>query len=211
MRRRRIALVAAAIAVIAATPFAVAGVSALVAPPSSTPDVLVAEAPHAPDAHAGHDSPGSDGSDRSSISPPMPPETDSPIETAEPIGSGSLLAAAADAPLPTERTLGETRESVDPQAVLESAGSLGGCLTDYGDTGQCLPVVPPSQAAHVQSMVAAGEDPTAMLHPWTCDEVSRFFADGIRVRGTDVQSLDRDGDGFACTTSDRTRTEGGTE
>lgn len=94
------------------------------------------------------------------------------------------------------------RKPVKPSKVLDSlwAGSPGGCLEAYGENGQCLPTVPPSQAAHVRDMIAANQDPASMQHSWTCRELRTFFKEGIKVRvaGTDPQQLDRNGDAVAC-------------
>ena len=68
----------------------------------------------------------------------------------------------------------------------------GGCERDYGDGSQCLPTVPPSQAGHV----AAGHGRAR----WACEEVRRYFADGlvVVVSGVDPLRLDVNGDGTAC-------------
>lgn len=86
------------------------------------------------------------------------------------------------------------------QALGVGPAPLGGCLEAYGDDGQCLPAVPPSLAEHVQQMLDAGIDPSTMPHEWTCTELRRYFADGIRVRvaGVDPHRLDRTGDQLAC-------------
>lgn len=97
------------------------------------------------------------------------------------------------------------RGSVAPSQVLDGASqSLGGCLKEYGDAGECLPVVPPSQAEHVQQMKNAGLDPASMPHQWTCAEVRLYFPKGIvvRQRGVDPQRLDRNGDSVACGAAD---------
>ncbi|WP_427172255.1 hypothetical protein [Arthrobacter sp. 92] len=116
---------------------------------------------------------------------------------ATPDGLGSHPNAANPAP-----TL---RGTVDPSQVLDTASqSLGGCLKEYGDAGQCLPVVPPSLAEHIQQMKNAGLDPASMPHNWTCSEVRVYFANGIAVRqhGVDPQHLDSNGDGTACGAAD---------
>ena len=91
-----------------------------------------------------------------------------------------------------------------PDSALGEAPNLGGCLPEYGAAGQCLPVIPPSFASHVQEMVRAGIDPSGMTHPWTCGEVRQFFPEGLSIRlaGTDPQGLDRNSDGIACGTAD---------
>lgn len=95
-----------------------------------------------------------------------------------------------------------SRKPIDPSKVLDSplAGSPGGCLKAYGENGQCLPTVPPSEAVHVRDMIASGQDAASMQHPWTCEELQTIFADGIKVRvsGQDPQKLDRNDDGVAC-------------
>jgi hypothetical protein len=66
----------------------------------------------------------------------------------------------------------------------------GGCAVGYGDPGQCLPLVPPSHAAHA----AHGMD-----MPWTCEEMRTIFVKGISVeRGKDSLKLDSNKDGVAC-------------
>lgn len=104
---------------------------------------------------------------------------------AKPVGIGDHGVA--------ERVRGGTRPDTAARSVLPSpeAGN-GGCERAYGDGGQCLPVVPPSQAAHV----AAGHAKPR----WTCKEVRRYFAEGLVVAetGVDPLDLDRDEDGIAC-------------
>lgn len=96
------------------------------------------------------------------------------------------------------------RGKVVPSDVLERGANLGGCLDEYGDNGQCLPVVPPSLAEHVQKMKNAGADPQAMAHEWSCAEVRKYFQNGVQVRqgGVDPQNLDANGDGTACGAGD---------
>lgn len=91
--------------------------------------------------------------------------------------------------------------AVDPAAVLGSKGlSLGGCLPQYGEDGQCLPAVPPSQSQHFQDMKDAGLDPGSMAHDWSCSEAREYFPNGIAVRqvNVDPQKLDPNDDGMAC-------------
>jgi hypothetical protein len=96
-----------------------------------------------------------------------------------------------------EGVRGSDRSDTAVRSVLPSpeAGS-GGCERAYGDGGQCLPVVPPSQAEHV----AGGH---GKAH-WSCKEVRRYFADGLVVAevGVDPLDLDRDEDGTACGVGD---------
>jgi hypothetical protein len=118
----------------------------------------------------------------------------------------SLAEAASSAPLQRDgaQALGAPREAVDPALVVAAPGDLGGCRTEYGEDGQCLTVVPPSLAEHAADMRAAGLDPAAMAHPWTCTEVRALFPDGIAVRapGIDPLGLDADGDQLACDPDD---------
>ena len=102
------------------------------------------------------------------------------------------------------RRLGTPRPDVSPDDVLGVSDNLGGCLEDYGNPGQCLPTVPPSQAAHVQDMVDAGLDPETMEHDWSCTEVRLSFPTGIALRdpASDPQRLDRDRDGVGCDPDD---------
>lgn len=104
------------------------------------------------------------------------------------------------------RSSGLTEQgAVDPATVLGSQGlSLGGCLPQYGNDGQCLPSVPPSQSQHFQDMRAAGLDPGAMPHNWGCSEVREYFPNGIAVRqvNVDPQKLDSNLDGMACAPAD---------
>lgn len=109
--------------------------------------------------------------------------------------AGPDRAAAPQGPPPV------LRGKVLPSEVLEpGAMSLGGCLKEYGENGQCVPVVPPSLARHVQEMRDAGADPEAMDHRWSCAELGKYFQDGVHVRqsGVDPQNLDANGDGTAC-------------
>jgi hypothetical protein len=105
-----------------------------------------------------------------------------------------------------DRSSGLTEQSaVDPAAVLGSKDlSLGGCLPQYGDDGQCLPAVPPSQSQHFQDMKAAGLDPGSMAHNWSCPEVREYFPKGLTVRQAkvDPQKLDTNDDGLACGPAD---------
>lgn len=97
------------------------------------------------------------------------------------------------------------RGKVLPSEVLErGATNFGGCLDEYGENGQCVPVVPPSLAQHVQEMRDAGGNPGAMEHQWSCTELGRYFHGGVQVRqsGVDPQNLDANGDGTACGAGD---------
>lgn len=115
----------------------------------------------------------------------------------QPNGQGLHPEAPNPAPVP--------RGTVAPSDVLDTASqSLGGCLKEYGDAGQCLPVVPPSLAEHLKEMKAAGLDPASMPHNWTCSEVRIYFPGGLTVRvpGTDPQKLDPNRNGVACDGAD---------
>lgn len=91
-----------------------------------------------------------------------------------------------------------------PGDVLGASPSLGGCLAEYGDDGQCLPSVPPSLSQHLKDMKDAGLDPASMPHNWTCSEVRQYFRNGLTVReaGVDPQELDSNADGTACGSAD---------
>lgn len=93
------------------------------------------------------------------------------------------------------------RRAINPADVLATENlSLGGCLPQYGEAGQCLPAVPPSLSRHLQEMKKAGVDPASMPHPWACSEVRDYFMDGLIVRkkNVDPQKLDVNDDGIAC-------------
>ena len=103
------------------------------------------------------------------------------------------------------KTLPGKRPAIDPVKELKKLSvSLGGCLREYGAAGQCLPVIPPSQAAHVKEMVDDGLNPNSMPHTWTCSEVRQYFPDGIEIRQkkTDPQRLDLDRNGIGCSPED---------
>lgn len=128
----------------------------------------------------------------------------SEVSLADAAGVPAGPASAQDGP---DRSAGLTeRGPIDPADVLgdEDALPLGGCLAEYGETGQCLPFVPPSMAGHVQEMKDAGMDPSSMQHRWACAEVTTYFPDGLQVRkvGADPQGLDINGDGTACGAGD---------
>ncbi|WP_394162023.1 hypothetical protein [Galactobacter valiniphilus] len=138
----------------------------------------------------------------------LPPASSSPPPAVVRGGEGTTLDGAASrsgdaAPLRADGTRERSLKpapKVAPEDVLGSERGTGGCLKEYGQTGQCLPPVPPSQAEHVSQMLAAGQDPSAMTHPYRCTEVRTMFATGliVRVSGVDPQGLDRNGDGVAC-------------
>jgi hypothetical protein len=103
----------------------------------------------------------------------------------EPVGIGD--------PGVAEGVRGSNRPDVAPRQIFRDAGvARGGCDTNYGNGGQCLPLVPPSQADHV----AAGH----MKPLWTCREVRLTFKSGLAVRKAKVDPLrlDKNGDGTAC-------------
>ncbi|GAA1986285.1 hypothetical protein GCM10009777_20450 [Microbacterium pumilum] len=121
-------------------------------------------------------------------------------------GTASIQASAlatSEAEAPTRNGaagLGKPRPDVKPGEVIDPDATLGGCNPAYGDDGQCLPVIPPSQSAHAAEMIDAGLDPASMVHTWKCEEVREYFPDGIAVRvpGVDPDTLDADDDGTAC-------------
>jgi hypothetical protein len=82
------------------------------------------------------------------------------------------------------------RRDIKPDEVLANyAAKNGGCIGEYGEPGQCLPVVPPSHAGHDMD-----------VHVWECSELRRHFKKGItlRVAGVDPQNLDTNKDNIAC-------------
>ena len=114
-------------------------------------------------------------------------------------------AAGADRPAPPDGPPPVLRGKVLPAEVLEQgADAFGGCLNAYGDTGQCVPAVPPSLAEHLQEMKKLGGNPDAMDHRWSCIELRTYFPNGVAVRqaGIDPQKLDTNGDGRACGADD---------
>ncbi len=141
------------------------------------------------------------GSDGFEVGTPLDPSAAVP-STVGTSGEATLAAAAALGTAPRDMTTqGGERGDVAPDAILSGQStSLGGCATEYGTTGQCLPTVPPSMAAHVRDMTAAGIDPSTMPHMWTCGELLQYFPQGIAVRvpGVDPYLLDRSDDGVAC-------------
>ena len=120
----------------------------------------------------------------------------------------SLSAAAASVTEPAKRTIdkhtGKRGPIAPPKKVKDKLTLAGGCVSEYGAAGQCLPAVPPSASAHVAKMVKAGIDPSTMTHKWQCSEVRILFKDGLIVRqaSLDPQGLDRDADGVACSARD---------
>lgn len=97
------------------------------------------------------------------------------------------------------------RGKVLPSQVHAPGGNgVGGCLREYGENGQCVPVVPPSMAGHLRDMADAGISPSTMEHRWSCSELRKYFPDGAAVRrkGVDPQRLDTDRDGRACDAGD---------
>jgi len=141
---------------------------------------------------------------------PSPTFTEKPVDVTEdavetPVGDTAEVSLESAASTPTGDTrdngaLGAPKEPVDPTGIFDASASLGGCTVEYGETGQCLPVYPPSISQHVQDMIDAGLDPKTMPHNWTCEEVRLYFPSGIAVRqpGVDPQALDDDGDAVAC-------------
>lgn len=154
-----------------------------------------------------------------SSAPVAAPAADQPLpEPPEPeIGAPgtapeTTLADAASAPIdaavaPRIRdvtALGAPRAPISPDSVMTEATATGGCLPEYGDAGQCLPVIPPSLGEHYRLMVEQGLDPSTMPHPWSCDEARLYFPDGLTLRqaGNDPSALDRNGDAIACGAGD---------
>lgn len=74
---------------------------------------------------------------------------------------------------------------------LAGNGAGNGCLKQYGEPGQCLPLVSPAQASMPD-----------MNHPWTCADVIQLFPAGVTVNGKDTLHLDYNGDGIACNKGD---------
>ncbi len=158
--------------------------------------------------HSGH--PGTSAPAGTSTPTPSPTFTEKPVDVTDdavqtPVGDTAEVSLASAASTPTDGTrdngaLGEPKAPVDPTGIFDESASLGGCTVEYGATGQCLPVYPPSAADHVQEMIDAGLDPKTMPHNWTCQEVRLYFPSGIAVRqpGVDPQALDDDGDAMAC-------------
>ncbi|GMA30423.1 hypothetical protein [Litorihabitans aurantiacus] len=160
--------------------------------------------------------PGADDPATTATPGPAPSPTGTPVPDPPAPPDGHAMAAptqtglleVANAPAAEVRSgadaLGEPRGAIDPSEVVESAASLGGCHPGYGAAGQCLPLIPPSMAAHAAEMVDAGLELSSMPHPWTCTELLTYFPDGIAVRAgsdpaeADPFGLDLEGDGVAC-------------
>jgi hypothetical protein len=70
---------------------------------------------------------------------------------------------------------------------LTGNGQGNGCFKNYGEPGQCLPLLSPAQQAMPD-----------MNHPWTCVEVRELFPEGISVRGSDTLGLDTNRDRTMC-------------
>jgi len=62
--------------------------------------------------------------------------------------------------------------------------SISGCLSSYGEVGQCIPAGWP------------GKDGTP--HPVTCKDVADLFPKGFRASKEDPANLDKNNDGIAC-------------
>lgn len=100
----------------------------------------------------------------------------------------------------------QLRGAIPPSQVFPGGTTnIGGCLAEYGENGQCLPVVPPSHTRHIRDAASAGNNPSATEHRWSCGEVRKYFRAGLAVRqaGIDPQGLDTNGDGRACGPADR--------
>jgi hypothetical protein len=74
---------------------------------------------------------------------------------------------------------------------LSGKGQGNGCLKNYGQPGQCLPVISPAQ----QQM-------PDMTMPWTCADVRLLFPDGLSVHGKDTLNLDSNNNGTLCDAGD---------
>lgn len=211
LRRTVAALTLGAIAAAAGAVFWLGSASA--APHSAAPHTTAASTT----ATAQPGGPGRHGRHTGSVGAPVAPDPAggvthigaTPADPSSPADrrQTSLADAAALASSPARdgaSGLGAPRAPVPAERLLGDGGGRGGCLPEYGRDGQCLPVVPPSQAAHAEEMAEAGIDPSSMRHQWACAELLRHFAAGIPVRspGEDPQQLDRNGDGVACGPAD---------
>lgn len=109
----------------------------------------------------------------------------------------SLLEAASryNPPNPDDIILGKgtPRAAVRAPSSVAAAGQPG-CIPQYGKDGQCLPLVPPSQTAHVGHI---GQQQLTRL--WTCAEVRTLFPDGVALASNaDPLRLDTNNDRIAC-------------
>lgn len=89
----------------------------------------------------------------------------------------------------------ELAEGVDMRPIPKSngeklvgSGDGAGCLGNYGEPGQCVPIIPPSHEGHTGHTE----------HQWTCSEMRTLFPQGVKVVGGDPQNLDTNGDRIAC-------------
>lgn len=225
-RRTRVVLAAAAVAVSAAVAWSGTSAVATAVNVAASAPAGVPRAPEGPAAApaAQADSPAAQaaqGTASHHVQAPDAPGSKSrqamPPEPADPRGVGNAPEVSLEAAGRAE--VGEAARSragknragnlpkaspVSPGDVLGAVPNPGGCLRDYGEDGQCLPTVPPSQHRHVQEMKDAGLDPAAMPHAWSCGEVRMYFKDGLSVRqpGVDPQKLDANRDGTACGAGD---------
>lgn len=168
-----------------------------VAPPSEAKPAAASHHLHAP--AAANASP----AEALQVGPPSPQGVGDRPEVSLAEAGRAEVGQAAEARRERSRNLPKVGK-VAPGAVLGATTSLGGCLREYGDAGQCLPSVPPSLAGHLQEMKEAGLDPASMPHTWTCGEVRKYFKSGVPVRqaGVDPQKLDVNADGIACGSGD---------
>lgn len=74
---------------------------------------------------------------------------------------------------------------------LSGKGQGNGCLKNYGQPGQCLPMISPAQ----QQM-------PDMSMPWTCADVRLLFPDGLSIHGKDTLNLDSNNNGTLCDAGD---------
>lgn len=114
----------------------------------------------------------------------------------------SLLSAASQegVPVTEEAPLGEgaPRAAVEAPEDAPAVGSPG-CIPQYGEQGQCLPIVPPSLTEH-----AGHIDPDQLSLMWSCAEVRIYFPKGIALAGKeDPLNLDTNTDAVACGKKDQ--------
>lgn len=114
----------------------------------------------------------------------------------------SLLEAASqeNAPVTEDVVLGEgtPREAI---AAAREAAAVGnaGCVPQYGEKGQCLPLVPPSHTAH-----SGHVSQQQLTRLWRCAEVRTLFPAGVALKGkADPLGLDTNKDRVACGKGDR--------
>jgi len=114
----------------------------------------------------------------------------------------TLLEAASqeNAPVTEDIVLGEgtPREAVSAARDAAAVGNAG-CVPQYGEKGQCLPLVPPSHTAHAGHVAQH-----KLTRLWTCAEVRTLFPAGVALREkADPLGLDTNKDSIACGRGDR--------